>query len=135
MIPRSSSGEFHAVFSPWVAVNAPPSGGPTSSPKTSVTPRFSSASWRPIRMACAVLALVGGGDPPPVVGDHDQQRELLPLARAPHQAGGEVALRRSRVAAGDDGDPVPAVALLGQRGARGHGVLDLDGRADRGDVP
>jgi hypothetical protein len=42
MMPRSSSGEFQAVRSPCVQVKTPPSGGPTSSPKMSVTPSCSS---------------------------------------------------------------------------------------------
>ena len=50
-MPRSSSGEFQAVLSPCVAVKTPPSGGPTSSPKTSVTPRCSSPKWRARRTA------------------------------------------------------------------------------------
>src|SRR5438552_5038618 len=54
-MPRSSSGEFQAVLRPWVAVNAPPSGGPTSSPKMSVTPCRSSATCSAIRMAWTML--------------------------------------------------------------------------------
>ena len=54
-MPRSSSGEFHAHLMPWVAVNAPPKGGPTSSPKTSVRSCRSSATWRAMRMAWTML--------------------------------------------------------------------------------
>src|SRR5437773_10890203 len=54
-MPRSSSGEFQAVLRPCVAVNAPPSGGPTSSPKISVTPCRSSATCSAIRMAWTML--------------------------------------------------------------------------------
>src|SRR6185503_21132057 len=57
MMPRSSSGEFQERSSPCVAVNTPPSGGPTSSPKISVTPSFCSPWWRAMRMACAMLAM------------------------------------------------------------------------------
>ena len=59
----------------------------------------------------------------------------LPGPRAPDQAGGEIALGRAGVAAGDDGDAVAAVALLHQGRARRHGVLHLDDRGDRHDVP
>src|ERR1700756_1792973 len=55
--PRSSSGEFQAVFSPCVAVNAPPSGGPTSSPKMSVTPCRSSPTCSARRIAWTSVAM------------------------------------------------------------------------------
>src|ERR1043166_9644785 len=55
MMPRSSSGEFHAVFRPCVAVKTPPSGGPTSSPKMSVTPRRVSPTWSAMRIACTIV--------------------------------------------------------------------------------
>src|SRR5437762_1349088 len=54
-MPRSSSGVFQAVLRPWVAVKAPPSGGPTSSPKMLVTPWRSSATCSAMRMACTML--------------------------------------------------------------------------------
>src|SRR5437879_4169643 len=55
MMPRSSRGVFQAFLSPCVAVNTPPNGGPTSSPKTSVTPRCSSPKWRAIRTDCTIV--------------------------------------------------------------------------------
>src|SRR4051812_4014046 len=56
-MPRSSSGEFHAVFSPCVAVKTPPRGGPTSSPNTSVTPMRSSPTWSAMRIAWTIVAM------------------------------------------------------------------------------
>src|SRR5690242_10449267 len=56
-MPRSSSGAFHAVRSPCVAVKTPPSGGPTSSPNTSVTPRCCSPYASAMRTACAMFAM------------------------------------------------------------------------------
>src|SRR5690349_23135700 len=56
-MPRSSSGVFHAVSRPCVPVNTPPSGGPTSSPKMSVTPSRDSPTWRARRMAWIIVAI------------------------------------------------------------------------------
>src|SRR5579859_357477 len=55
-MPRSSSGVFHAVLRPCDCVKTPPSGGPTSSPKMSVTPRRSSPTWSARRMAWTRVA-------------------------------------------------------------------------------
>src|ERR1700722_10780654 len=55
-MPRSSSGEFQAVFRPCDCVNTPPSGGPTSCPKTSVTPRRSSPTCSASRIAWTSVA-------------------------------------------------------------------------------
>ncbi len=74
------------------------------------------------RSAMVLASLLGrrrGGDAPLVVGDDDEDRQLVAGPAAPDQAAGEVALGRAGVAAGDDGDAVAAVALLGQRRARG----------------
>src|SRR5580658_3186501 len=57
MMPRSSSGVFHAVFRPWDWVKTPPSGGPTSWPKTSVTPRRSSPTCSARRIAWTTVAI------------------------------------------------------------------------------
>src|SRR5690348_3753701 len=56
-MPRSSSGEFHAVSRPCDPVNTPPSGGPTSSPKMSVTPCRDSPTCRAMRMAWIIVAI------------------------------------------------------------------------------
>src|SRR5262245_23636700 len=56
-MPRSSSGVFHAVSSPCVPVNTPPSGGPTSSPKMSVTPSLCSPTCSAMRMAWIIVAI------------------------------------------------------------------------------
>src|SRR6185312_12151365 len=56
-MPRSSSGVFHAVSMPCVPVNTPPSGGPTSSPKISVTPCRVSPTWSAMRMAWIIVAI------------------------------------------------------------------------------
>src|SRR5215813_6279341 len=56
-MPRSSSGVFHAVSRPCVPVNTPPSGGPTSSPKMSVTPSRDSPTWSAMRMAWIMVAM------------------------------------------------------------------------------
>src|SRR5688500_16436461 len=56
-MPRSSSGVFHAVSRPWVPVNTPPSGGPTSSPKMSVTPSFDSPTWSAMRIAWIIVVM------------------------------------------------------------------------------
>src|SRR6476659_7209073 len=58
-MPRSSSGEFQVVLSPWVPVNTPPSGGPTSSPKMSVTPSRVSPTCSAIRIAWIIVAMSG----------------------------------------------------------------------------
>src|SRR5690349_3949601 len=42
---------------------------------------------------------------------------------------------RSAVPAADNGDAVAAVPLLNQRGARRHGILDFNHRADRDHIP
>ena len=58
--PRSTQGAGdlrHSSPSADVAVNTPPSGGPTSSPKTSVTPSFSSPTWSAMRTACTTVAM------------------------------------------------------------------------------
>src|SRR5882672_2117371 len=56
-MPRSSSGEFHDVLSPCDCVNTPPSGGPTSCPNTSVTPRRSSPTCSASRIAWTTVAI------------------------------------------------------------------------------
>src|SRR3954469_21251031 len=56
-MPRSSSGVFHAVSRPCVPVNTPPSGGPTSSPKMSVTPSRDSPTWSAMRIAWIIVAI------------------------------------------------------------------------------
>jgi hypothetical protein len=56
-MPRSSSGVFHAVLRPWVPVNTPPSGGPTSSPKMSVTPSRDSPTCSASRIAWIMLGI------------------------------------------------------------------------------
>src|SRR5688500_15538023 len=69
-MPRSSSGVFHAVSRPWVPVNTPPSGGPTSSPKMSVTPSLVSPTCKAMRMAWIIVAIsVLPGDVV-LVGEH-----------------------------------------------------------------
>ena len=70
-------------------------------------------------------------DAPVVVRDDHQARQLVARARAPDEARREVALGRPRVAALHDGDPAPAGALVGERRARRHRELHLDGRATR----
>src|SRR5581483_6755152 len=57
MMPRSSSGEFQAVLSPCVPVNTPPSGGPTSSPKMSVTPSLVSPTRSAMRIAWIIVGM------------------------------------------------------------------------------
>src|SRR5688572_1215621 len=56
-MPRSSSGVFHAVVRPCVPVNTPPSGGPTSWPKMSVTPSRVSPTCKAIRMAWIIVVI------------------------------------------------------------------------------
>src|SRR3982751_101368 len=68
-MPRSSSGEFHAHLTPCVAVNAPPSGGPTSSPNTSVSPWRSSATCSAIRIACTMFDMASALPDHVVVGE------------------------------------------------------------------
>src|ERR1051325_9953297 len=85
-MPRSSSGLFHAVVSPWVPVNTPPSGGPTSSPKMSVTPSRVSPTWSAMRMAWIIVAMSGLA----LAADEVLVREDV----LPHRAG-----RRVRLAA------------------------------------
>src|SRR5258708_7823817 len=56
-MPRSSRGVFHAVRSPCDWVKTPPRGGPTSWPKTSVTPWRSSPSCSASRIAWTKVAI------------------------------------------------------------------------------
>src|SRR5262249_53838481 len=69
-MPRSSSGEFHAVSSPWVPVNTPPSGGPTSSPKMSVTPSPGSPTCSAMRIAWIIVAISVLPTHQVLVGEH-----------------------------------------------------------------
>src|SRR5690242_6583235 len=88
-MPRSSSGVFHAVSSPWVPVNTPPSGGPTSSPKMSVTPSRLSPTCSAIRMAWIIVAISALPAHVVLVGEHvvvDRLRVGLRLV--PHLLGG-----------------------------------------------
>src|SRR4051812_10280250 len=99
-MPRSSSGVFHAVSSPWVPVNTPPSGGPTSSPKMSVTPSRDSPTWSAIRIAWIIVAMSG------VLGDEVSIRE-------------DVIVDRARWGMGLAADALAGVEqLLGVRGAQ-----------------
>src|ERR1041385_7916687 len=75
-MPRSSSGLFHAVSRPWVPVNTPPSGGPTSSRKMSVTPSRDSPTWSAMRIAWIIVAMSG------VLGDEVSVREDVIVDRA-----------------------------------------------------
>ena len=50
-------GVFHVVSRPCVAVNTPPSGGPTSSPKMSVTPSLVSPTCSAMRTAWTIVAI------------------------------------------------------------------------------
>ena len=77
----------------------------------------------------------GGADAELVVADEDQDWQLLSRPRAPDQAGLEVALGRARVAAVDDADAAPTLPLLDPGRPGSHGVLNLDGRRHRHDVP
>ena len=71
-----------------------------------------------------------------VVRDDHEQRQLLALARAPHQRGREIAFGGAGVAALHDGDALRAGARpLRARGADRDRVLHLDRRGDRDDVP
>src|SRR5215831_4538642 len=70
MMPRSSSGEFHAVSRPWVPVNTPPSGGPTSSPKMSVTPSRDSPTCSAMRIAWIIVAMSRLPADQVAVGEH-----------------------------------------------------------------
>lgn len=70
-----------------------------------------------------------------VVHDDDEDRQLAPGAAGPVEARREVTLGAAGVAAVDDRDAVTAVALLREGGAGGDGVLGLDGRGARDDVP
>src|ERR1041385_4186867 len=83
---RSSSSVFQAVVSPCVPVNTPPSGGPTSSPKMSVTPSRVSPTWSAMRMAWIIVAMSGLA----LAADEVLVREDV----LPHRAG-----RRVRLAA------------------------------------
>src|SRR5205823_9473408 len=83
----------------------------------------------------AVLAVPGGGDAPLVVRDDDQDRQRIGRPRRPYQAGGEIPLRGSGVAAGDDGDSASTGALLRDACPDADRVLRLDDGADRNDVP
>src|SRR6185295_1133381 len=69
-MPRSSSGVFHAVVSPWVPVNTPPSGGPTSWPKMSVTPSRVSPTWSAMRMVWIIVAMSAVASDQVAVGEH-----------------------------------------------------------------
>src|SRR5580698_10320452 len=68
-MPRSSSGVFHAVLRPCVPVNTPPSGGPTSSPKMSVTPSLLSPTCSAMRIAWIMLGMSLTSDEV-LVGEH-----------------------------------------------------------------
>src|SRR3954468_23674651 len=98
-MPRSSSGVFHAVLSPWVPVNTPPSGGPTSSPKMSVTPRRDSPTWSAMRIAWIIVAISALPGDDVLVGEHvvpDRLRIRVRLAA--HVLRGLGELVRVRVA-------------------------------------
>src|SRR3954453_15356085 len=68
-MPGSARGEFPAPLIPCVAVKAPPRGGPTSSPNTSVSPWRSSATCSAIRIACTILDIASALPDPVAVGE------------------------------------------------------------------
>src|SRR5690242_19504022 len=69
-MPRSSSGVFHAVCRPCVPVKTPPSGGPTSSPKMSVTPSRLSPTCSAMRMAWIIVDISVLPRDEVLVGEH-----------------------------------------------------------------
>jgi hypothetical protein len=83
----------------------------------------------------AMLAASRRRDAPAVVRHDHQDGQFVAGPAAPDQARGEIALGGSGVAAGDDRDALAAETLLYQGRAWGHGVLHLDDRRYRDDVP
>src|SRR5438552_4800032 len=98
-------------------------------------------AWNTERLAAindplfAVLRAGGSGDAPRVVGHDHEHRQLVARPRAPDETGGEITLGGAGLAAGDNRDAVTTQALLDQRGAGSHDVLNLNHRADRCDIP
>src|SRR5215470_11613215 len=85
-MPRSSSGVFHAVVRPCVPVNTPPSGGPTSSPKMSVTPSRVSPTWSAMRIAWIIVAMSSAPSNEVLVGEDvlpDRPRRRVRLVADP----------------------------------------------------
>src|ERR1044071_10412747 len=69
-MPRSPSGVFHAVVRACVPVNTPASGGPTSSPKMSVTPSRVSPTWSAMRIAWIMVAMSALASDEVLVAEH-----------------------------------------------------------------